>query len=77
LTIMVVNVPRLGPRQDEAAVAPERRVSMVWVVEEEGAGGLDHASNRTGRQGARYSPLPPSLSRSPVGCVGCGVCGKE
>jgi len=57
---MVANFPRLGPRQDEAAVAPEMRVSMFyWFFEEEL---MDvHASNRTGRQGARYSPLPPSF----------------
>ena len=56
---MVANFPRLGPRQDEAAVAPEMRVSMLyWFVEE---GLMDYASNRTGRQGARYSPLPPSF----------------
>ena len=67
LTIMVANFPRLGPRQDEAAVAPEMSVSMFyWFVEEEL---MDvHASNRTGRQGARYLLflLP---SRSPVRVV--------
>lgn len=49
LTIIVANFPMLGPRQEEAAVAPAT-VSMLCLVED---GLKGRASNRTDRQGQR------------------------
>ena len=64
---MVANFPRLGPRQDEAAEAPEMSVSMCYCFVEDELMDV-HASNRTGRKG-RGTLLFLLPSRSPVRVV--------